>query len=79
MQKRTPIEIINEMDKSGDLKILVDSGFCSPTVLFRLEIDRTVGAKMAVGVKKSRAISEVAEEFKVCNRTVFRIVRDMRR
>ena len=74
-QLRTPLVIINELESSGDLKILVRSGFCDVKAFDHLQIYRYIDAKIQAGSKKTHAVNEAAKDFKVCNRTVFRILK----
>lgn len=78
MKKKTAYQIINELDASGDLDILVRSGFCSTKAMTYLEIDRRVGAKLVIGVKPSAAADQTAEEFRVCRQVVYRAIRSMK-
>lgn len=74
-KRKTPWQLINEMEQNGDLSVLVMAGFCSPKVFTHIEIARRVDAKVHTGTPKSRAVSESAVDFGMCNSAVFKILK----
>lgn len=72
------VEVLNELEKTGRLRALLNAGLISPKVIFYREAYLRVKActsvyRQSIGV----AISEVAEELRVDERTIRRAVKAM--
>lgn len=69
--KRKPHEILTELELTGDLKVLVQGGFCSPCVVRNMEIYRFIDARVKTGSKVSKTVLDAETTFGVCRQTVF--------
>lgn len=66
------------LESTGELKSLVRSGIMPVKIGTHLEIYRLVDARVKTGTKKMEAIIEASVKFKVCEKTVFNILRSIR-
>ena len=66
------IEILIQLERSGDLRRLIKSGLMSPAVLkyynIYLEVDKY---KQTTSMKMTDIISKVSEDFAISERTVY--------
>ena len=69
------LQLIQRLEKSGELKQLINSGFLSTKILFHyevfLEFDKTLKTQNKLVCD---AVTETAEKFKLNESTVFRII-----
>lgn len=66
------------LESTGELTNLVRSGLMPVKIGTHLEIYRMVDMRIKTGTKKTDAIMEASVNFKVCERTVFRIIKSLR-
>jgi len=66
---------LHQLYQSGTLKKLVLNGFISPKILHYLEICHYVNAKIAANQSKTSAVYEAAEELKISDRTIWRVLK----
>ncbi len=74
---RTNYEILNDLDKSGDLKRLTRGGLIGIKIGMYLDIYRYYDARVKSGVPVTRAAETTAENMKVCRQTVFNVLRTL--
>ncbi len=65
-----------ELHENGTMNFLVKQGLITPSAFRRLEIFVEVKNLEHQGVKHSHAIEKVAQKCNVCERTVWRSVRE---
>lgn len=68
-------KLIAELEKNGKLKELIVCGVCSPLVLRDLTVYRYIDARIRTGDNKMQAVVAAEVAFKVCNRTIFKILK----
>jgi Fe-S cluster biogenesis protein NfuA len=71
---RKPHIILSELQKNGDLEILVKSGICSTCVLRNIEVYYYVDSQLKTGVKKTKAVLNTETQFNICRQTVYNIL-----
>ena len=72
----TPKYILaSTLEQEGKLIQLVKAGFCDPCILRNLELYRYVDARIRTGSTKMQAVMEAEVTFKVCEKTVYNILR----
>lgn len=73
------INVLNELESGGTLRLLVRSGVIPAKVIFYREIYLKVTAYMLINkCSMALAISEVSEELRVTERTVHRAIKAMK-
>lgn len=75
----TSIEIIDKLHESGELRNLINSGFISPQAVFWRKVYYCYENEIEKGIGKLQAIENVSEVFKVEQRTIYRILKRMRK
>ncbi|MDX3913754.1 MAG: hypothetical protein QHC79_09460 [Pseudosphingobacterium sp.] len=68
---RKVIDVIEDLEKSGDLQLLHKNGFIPSKILFYKEIYRYVSTKKSIGVPASTAVTWAEETFQCSRRTVY--------
>lgn len=71
---RKVIDVIEELEKNGDLQLLHKSGVLPAKVLYYREIFNYVDSKVASGVHKTTAIIWAEETFQCSRRTVYHAI-----
>lgn len=68
-------ETLSALEKTGELKKLVISGFMPVKIFTHLEVYRFVDMRTKTGTKKVKAVQEASILFRVCESSVFKIIR----
>jgi len=68
------IDTLDKLYDSGDLRDLLQSGLISVNVLIWYKIYKAFIFQTENGVKKSQAITDVADVFGVSERVVYRVI-----
>ena len=68
------IDTLDKLYDSGDLNDLLKSGLISVNVLIWYKIYKSFTFQLENGVKKSQAITDVADVFGVSDRVVYRVI-----
>lgn len=75
----TNIELLQQVEANGFLKMLLSRGLMSTTVPFYMEIHLQVCAEMLLnGGKKRRAVLQVSERLDVDERTIWNALKQMK-
>lgn len=72
---KSNIDIINELEKSGALKALIQAGLFPAKILLHKEIYFYVDAKIKSGVNKTTAITWAHDDFGLSTRQIFNIMK----
>jgi hypothetical protein len=70
-------ETLNRLEGTGELKELIQSGHMPVKVCTHLEVYRLVDMRVKTGSNKTTAVAEAAKIFRMCERSVFRVIRGM--
>jgi hypothetical protein len=65
------IDVLVQLEEQGTLKPLVKAGLIPPSILLYMNIYLSVHRSTKNGIKKSQAVSDASEDFKVHPRTVW--------
>lgn len=68
------IEILDKLNDSGELSSLIQGGLVSINVLMWYKIYKSYTFQMENGVKKTQAITDIADVFNVSERIVYRVI-----
>lgn len=68
------IEILDRLHDSGELRELVYSGLISHNVTLWRKVYHACNTQVDSGVKKSQAVTNVADTFGISDRMVYRIL-----
>jgi hypothetical protein len=72
------IEILDRLYESGELRSLVRAGLISVNANVYRNIFHAYKFRVDNGAKSSQAITDVADMFKLSDRTVYRIIKQMK-
>lgn len=70
--------LISRLEADGTLLELVKGGFCNPCLIRNLEVYRRVDALIKTGSTRMDAVVDVELSFKVCEKTVYNIIRSFK-
>lgn len=68
------IDILERLHDSGELRELIQGGLVSVNVLMWYKIYKSFVFQMESGVKKTQAITDIADVFGVSERIVYRVI-----
>lgn len=74
---KTKYDYLNELDKEGKLKEYARKGIIDPAFCTSIEVFRLVDMRKRTGSTSGEAITEAAGCFKMCNRSIYRIIKDL--
>lgn len=70
-------DILNRLDATGDLDHLVKQGLMPVKIGTHLDIYRLVDMRIRTGTPKTKAVVEAAVMFRMCESSIFRVIRSM--
>jgi hypothetical protein len=68
------IDILERLHDSGELRDLIQGGLVSINVLMWYKIYKSYTFQMENGVRKTQAITDIADVFNVSERIVYRVI-----
>ena len=68
------IDILERLHESGELSDLIQGGLVSINVLMWYKIYKSYTFQMSNGVRKTQAITDIADVFNVSERIVYRVI-----
>ena len=72
---KSNIEVINDLEKTGALKSLIQAGLFPAKVILHKEIYFYVSAKLQSGEKKTEAVRNASIDFEIDESTIYRILK----
>lgn len=73
------IETLDRLYESGELRDLIRGGLIAPNVLYWRKVFKCYENEISKGVTKMQAVENVCEVFKIEQRTVYRILKRMKK
>lgn len=72
-------DTLNRLDSTGELKQLVNAGLMPVKICTHLEVYRFVDMRVKTGSRITEAVNEASVCMKLCRKTVFNIIRGLKK